>query len=75
MFGGVGRVTTDWEHPERWHDGYRTCETACTHDLSKGVLVSELLDRDGPEDQHPKVLLPNPLRPLLERARARERGG
>ena len=31
------------------NDPFRYCETdGCTHDLSAGALVSELLDRDGP---------------------------
>ena len=33
----------------RVHDPYRHCETkGCTHDLAKGVLLSELLGGDGP---------------------------
>jgi hypothetical protein len=31
------------------NDPFRFCDAdGCTHDLSMGVLVSELLDRDGP---------------------------
>ncbi len=29
-------------------DPYRQCDGSCTHDLGRGVLVSELLSRDGP---------------------------
>lgn len=29
-------------------DPYRHCETACTHELSAGVTVAELLGADGP---------------------------
>ncbi len=36
------------------HDPYRRCEEVCTHDLSRGVLVSELLSGPGPHpDAHP----------------------
>lgn len=35
------------------HDPYRRCEDTCNHDLARGVLVSELLDGDGPHpDAH-----------------------
>ena len=30
------------------HDPYRRCEDQCNHDLARGILVSELLDGDGP---------------------------
>lgn len=33
------------EHDE---DPYRSCEQHCTHDLSRGVGVLELLSGDGP---------------------------
>ena len=30
-------------------DPFRYCEdSGCTHDLSMGVLIADLLDRDGP---------------------------
>ena len=29
-------------------DPYRACPAACTHELSRGVLISELLEGDGP---------------------------
>lgn len=29
-------------------DPYLRCATQCNHDLSRGVLVSELLEGDGP---------------------------
>jgi hypothetical protein len=33
---------------EHDQDPYRTCEQHCTHDLSHGVGVIELLSEDGP---------------------------
>ena len=33
------------------HDPYRGCEKDCTHDLARGVLVSELLCGDGTGSQ------------------------
>ena len=30
-------------------DPYRRCEGGCTHDLARGVLVSDLARSDGPE--------------------------
>lgn len=57
-------------------DPYRRCPESCVHDLARGVLVDELLDRDGPYPRHPMdspsrsglllpirfhVQLPNPL--------------
>lgn len=31
------------------HDPYAKCETLCTHDVGRGVLLSEVLgDEDGP---------------------------
>jgi len=29
-------------------DPYERCEQVCVHDLARGILVSELLSRDGP---------------------------
>ena len=29
-------------------DPYRQCEAGCSHDLSRGVLVGDLLSDDGP---------------------------
>jgi hypothetical protein len=29
-------------------DPYRSCTVACTHELSRGVLIAELLEVDGP---------------------------
>lgn len=46
-------------------DPYRHCESACTHELSRGITVAELLGSDGP---HPSAsLLVNlaPNRPAL----------
>lgn len=35
-------------------DPYRRCEEGCKHDLAEGVLVAELLERDGVyPDDHP----------------------
>jgi hypothetical protein len=28
-------------------DAYKSCETACSHDLARGVLVADLLREDG----------------------------
>ncbi len=30
------------------HDPYRRCEEQCNHDLARGILVSDLLEGDGP---------------------------
>jgi hypothetical protein len=47
-----------------YHDPYRRCEGSCTHDLARGVLVSELLDGDGPfPDSHPLLT----FRPVMVR--------
>lgn len=35
-------------------DPYRHCEVACTHELSRGITVAELLGTDGP---HPSASL------------------
>jgi len=44
------------------HDPYRRCEGSCTHDLARGVLVSELLADEGPyPDSHP-LLVFRPMR-------------
>lgn len=48
-----------------YHDPYRRCEASCTHDLARGVLVSELLASDGPfPDSHPLLT----FRPIVARA-------
>ncbi len=52
------------------YDAYRTCEGSCTHDLARGVLISELLGREGPyPDSHPLLTTPRPIlsvqRPLV----------
>jgi len=48
-----------------YHDPYRRCEGSCTHDLARGVLVSELLAGDGPfPDSHPLLT----FRPIVTRA-------
>ncbi len=42
------------------HDPYGGCEGSCTHDLARGVLVSELLGEEGPyPDSHPLLTTPN----------------
>ena len=47
------------------HDPYGGCEGSCTHDLARGVLVSELLGQEGPyPDSHPLLTPPN-LRTML----------
>ncbi|MCH8129748.1 MAG: hypothetical protein IIC70_07605 [Acidobacteria bacterium] len=47
------------------HDPYGGCEGSCTHDLARGVLVSELLGQEGPyPDSHPLLTPPN-LRTLF----------
>ena len=39
------------------HDPFRRCEEVCTHDLARGLLVSELLGGEGPyPDSHPLML-------------------
>lgn len=51
-------------------DPYAPCEAGCTHDLTTGILLSELLDRDGPfpalwaqaGSSGPFVFLPDPDR-------------
>lgn len=48
-----------------YHDPYRRCEGSCTHDLARGVLVSELLAADGPfPDSHPLLT----FRPVVVRS-------
>ena len=48
-----------------YHDPYRRCEGSCTHDLARGVLVTELLAGDGPyPDSHPLLT----FRPLISRS-------
>ena len=38
------------------NDPYGGCEASCTHDLALGVLVSELLEAEGPyPDSHPPL--------------------
>ncbi len=32
----------------RPYDPYRSCQEGCNHDLAPGVLVSDLLNGDGP---------------------------
>jgi len=33
---------------ETTFDPYRRCEDGCSHDLARGVLLSDLRDGDGP---------------------------
>ena len=41
------------------NDAYRTCEGSCTHDLARGVLVSELINDEGPyPDSNPLLGTP-----------------
>ncbi len=41
------------QNVEYIHDPYKRCEHHCTHDLSRGVTVAELLSGDGPHsDSH-----------------------
>ncbi len=35
-------------NPSHSYDPYRSCQDGCNHDLAPGVLVSDLLHRDGP---------------------------
>lgn len=52
------------------YDQYRTCETTCTHDLARGVLVDkELRRKDGPFEDHP-LLMPPAIVVAARRARA-----
>ena len=44
-------------------DPYRRCESGCPHDLSRGVLLQELLGGDGP---YPIVV----IRPEIARREA-----
>jgi hypothetical protein len=49
-------------------DPYRSCEHHCSHELGSGVLLSELLGRDGP---HPPgymlvALAPRPAPVLFD---------
>lgn len=47
------------QETQNMHDAYRSCEGSCTHDLARGVLVSELLDDEGPyPDSHPLLSTP-----------------
>ncbi len=38
----------DYEAFGGWVDAYRNCEKHCNHDLSRGVLINDLLNGDGP---------------------------
>lgn len=50
-------------------DPFRYCEAdGCTHDLSAGVLTSELLDRDGPHPTRSHTIVPVVREPLDEAA-------
>jgi hypothetical protein len=53
------------------HDPYKHCESAegCTHDLVRGVLVSELLSGDGPFPDMGTHAGPANVREWLERLR------
>ena len=49
------------QEPPTTHDTYRTCEASCTHDLARGVLVSELLTREGPYPDSNPLLTTAPV--------------
>lgn len=50
-------------------DPFQHCEAGkCSHDLSVGVLVSDLLDRDGPHPIRPWTAPPPARAPLEEAA-------
>jgi hypothetical protein len=46
-------------------DEYARCEIGCTHDLTAGVLVTDLLGGDGPINE------PHPLSGPIRNARLR----
>ena len=46
-------------------DPYRHCETACNHDLSRGVTIAELLGTDGPHPSGTQLVRLTPARPAL----------
>lgn len=53
-------MSSEWPDAPVAVDPYRRCIESCSHDLAPGLLVLELVDRDGP---HPgqNVILPNTL--------------
>jgi hypothetical protein len=46
-------------------DPYRHCDTACHHDLSRGVTIAELLGTDGPHPAGNQLVSLTPDRPSL----------
>jgi hypothetical protein len=46
-------------------DPYQTCERGCTHDLARGVLISELREGDGTFE--PVWSTTNPMVEFLQR--------
>lgn len=54
---GADVLSMDESNVSVIHDPYRRCEEVCTHDLTRGILVSELLGDDGPyPDTHPLLV-------------------
>ena len=56
-------------------DPYRHCPTACTHELSGAMLVSELLSGDGPFPSASLLVQLAPGRPTLFDDEHREMAG
>ena len=49
-------------------DVYAGCGDGCTHDLARGCLTGELIERDGPfPPDYPSGNIPAVLIPLLNR--------
>jgi len=46
-------------------DPYRNCEVACTHDLSPGVTIAELLGGEGPYPSGSLLVNLSAQRPML----------
>jgi hypothetical protein len=56
-------------------DPFRACRTACNHDLSRGVLVSDLLSGDGPHSASMLLVSLSPTRQTLFDEEHREVAG
>ena len=56
------------QEPTKTHDAYRTCEQSCTHDLARGVLVSELISAEGPFPDSNPLMSTGPIAASVLRA-------
>lgn len=62
---GTGNMTV--------HDPYGDCETGCTHDLARGLLVDDL-KRDGPYPETASLIGAQWLTALIESSARRQTG-